>query len=222
MPRKKRDWYPGATYHVMCRGIRRMAIFREEEDYEIFLLKVKKTMECLPFTLHSYCMMTNHIHLQITTMDSEIWKIMKRLLSSYARNFNNKYGYSGHLFESRYTFCLIEETIYFLEVSRYIHLNPVRAGMVREPVTYPYSSYAYYVSGKEHPLLDKSRVLGNFRTEQEEKYRMFVECIDGFEIEVEATTIRGQQQMISIIGYRIGGSGCQRSRGTDAGGIGIL
>ena len=89
-------------------------------------------------------------------------------------------------------------------------------------MTYPYSSYAYYVSGKEHPLLDKSRVLGNFRTEQEEKYRMFVECIDGFEIEVEATTIRGQQQMISIIGYRIGGSGCQRSRGTDAGGIGIL
>ena len=92
MPRKKRDWYPGATYHVMCRGIRRMAIFREEEDYEMFLLMVKKTMECLPFTLHSYCMMTNHIHLQITTMDSEIWKIMKRLLSSYARNFNNKYG----------------------------------------------------------------------------------------------------------------------------------
>ena len=91
MPRKKRDWYPGATYHVMCRGIRRMAIFREEEDYEMFLLMVKKTMECLPFTLHSYCMMTNHIHLQITTMDSEIWKIMKRLLSSYARNFNNKY-----------------------------------------------------------------------------------------------------------------------------------
>ena len=200
MPRKKRDWYPGATYHVMCRGIRRMAIFREEEDYEMFLLMVKKTMECLPFTLHSYCMMTNHIHLQITTMDSEIWKIMKRLLSSYARNFNNKYGYSGHLFDSRYTSCLIEDAIYFLEVSRYIHLNPVRAGMVREPVTYPYSSYAYYVSGKENPLLDKSRVLGNFRTEQEEKYRMFVECIDGFEIEVEATTIRGQQQMISIIG----------------------
>ena len=62
---------------------------------------------------------------------------MKRLLSSYARNFNNKYGYSGHLFDSRYTSCLIEDAIYFLEVSRYIHLNPVRAGMVREPVTYP-------------------------------------------------------------------------------------
>ena len=66
MPRKKRDWYPGATYHVMCRGIRRMAIFREEEDYEMFLLKVKQTMERIPFILHSYCMMTNHIHLQIT------------------------------------------------------------------------------------------------------------------------------------------------------------
>ena len=79
MPRKKRDWYPGATYHVMCRGIRRMAIFREEEDYEMFLLMVKQTMDRLPFILHSYCMMTNHIHLQITTIDSEIWKIMKRL-----------------------------------------------------------------------------------------------------------------------------------------------
>ena len=106
MPRKKRDWYPGATYHVMCRGIRRMAIFKEEEDYEMFLLMMKRTMERFPFVLHSYCMMTNHIHLQITTVDSEIWKIMKDLLSNYARNFNNKYGYCGHLFDSRYTSCL--------------------------------------------------------------------------------------------------------------------
>ena len=175
MSRKKRIWYPGAAYHVMDRGIRRSAICKDQMDYEMFCLILKHTMEKEPFELHSFCMMTNHLHMQITTINTEIWKIMNRLLCSYAKSFNHRYGYTGHLFESRYTSCLIEDSGYFLEVSRYIHLNPVRAGMVREPLDYPYSSYESYVSQKANPLLEKNKILSFFTTNPAEQYRRFVE-----------------------------------------------
>lgn len=173
--RDKRIWYPGATYHVMSRGIRRLTICKDEIDYEIFCMVLKRTKEKIPFKLHSFCMMTNHLHMQITTVNTEIWKIMNYLLCNYARNFNQRHGYCGHLFESRYTSKLIEDQKYFLEVSRYIHLNPVKAGMVREAVAYPYSSYSAYVSSKENELLSKDEILNSFTENQEEQYRMFVE-----------------------------------------------
>ncbi len=110
MARQKREWYPGAVYHVMSRGNRRLALFKDEEDYLDF------------------------------------WKIMQRMLHPYARIFNGKYHFSGHLFEGRYVSCLIEDDRYFLEVSRYIHLNPVKARMVREPLDYQYSSYGIFVN----------------------------------------------------------------------------
>ena len=175
MAREKRLWYPGAAYHVMSRGIRRTAICKDQTDYEMFCMILGKTMEKTPFTVHSFCMMTNHLHMQVTTGSTEIWKIMNRLLCSYAKTFNQKYGYTGHLFESRYTSCLIENPVYFLEVSRYIHLNPVRAGMVREPLDYPYSSYDCYVSQKSNPLIDKKEILSFFSVDPAEQYRMFVE-----------------------------------------------
>ncbi|MGN1158245.1 MAG: transposase [Agathobacter sp.] len=175
MSRKKRIWYPGASYHVMSRGIRRSAILKDQADYEMFCMILKNTMEKGPFKLHSFCMMTNHLHMQITTINTEIWKIMNHLLCSYAKSFNHRYGYTGHLFESRYTSCLIDDPVYFLEVSRYIHLNPVRAGMVREPLDYPYSSYGCYVSQKSNPLLEKNEILSFFANDSAEQYRMFVE-----------------------------------------------
>jgi hypothetical protein len=110
----------------------------------------------------------------ITTKETEIWHIMKRIMGNYAKYFNQKYGFKGHLFDSRYVSCITEDPRYFLEVSRYIHLNPVRAKMVREPLDYEYSSYASYVSGKID-YLNKEKVLGYFNGNQEEEYRMFVE-----------------------------------------------
>ena len=101
------------------------------------------------FTLHAYCLMTNHFHLELTTAKDPIWMIMKPLMNSYAKYFNQKYGFEGHLFDSRYTSGLIEDEIYFLEVSRYIHLNPVKAKMVRESQAYEYSSYQVYIRESE-------------------------------------------------------------------------
>lgn len=184
MPRKQRVWYEGACYHVMGRGNRRNAIFREEDDYRLFISILRKVREKHMFTLHSFCLMTNHFHLQMTTGTDPIWKIMQRFMNFYARTFNLKYGYEGHLFDSRYTSALIEDDRYFLEVSRYIHLNPVKAQMVKEPLSYPYSSYELYVRervpgrnicGMAADLMDTTRILDSFSQDSREQYRMFVE-----------------------------------------------
>lgn len=178
MARKKRIWYEGACYHVMGRGIRHGAIFKDDEDYRLFLMTLEKIRERYPYDLHAFCLMTNHYHLELTTKKDPIWKIMQLLMNYYARTFNHKHHYDGHLFDSRYASCLIENDPYFLEVSRYIHLNPVKATMVRDPINYKYSSYKYYISddnGPEKQLLDTSRVLSSFGHHPNEQYRMYVE-----------------------------------------------
>ena len=112
MPRKKRVWYPGAIYHVMSRGNRRTAIFKEYSDYIHFLKLAEMIREKHPYKIHSICLMTNHFHMLIETIDTELWKIMQKLLSIYAEEFNHRYNYSGHLFEGRYTSSLIEDGNY--------------------------------------------------------------------------------------------------------------
>ncbi|WP_026494258.1 transposase [Butyrivibrio sp. WCD3002] len=184
MARKKRIWYPGATYHVMSRGNRRNSIFKDEWDYGMFMECLKSVKEQYDFKIHSICLMTNHFHMIVETGGTEIWKIMHKLLLSYAATYNMKYKLTGHLFENRYIGQIIEDDTYLLEASRYIHLNPVKAQMVREPLSYKYSSYADFVSGRNdgcssgsvmNKLVDTSRVLRCFQNNPSEQYRMFVE-----------------------------------------------
>ena len=144
MARKRRVWYPGAIYHVMSRGNRKKNIFEDVEDYVRFLDIVQDAQEMYGFTVHAICLMTNHFHIEIETSEVALSRIMQRIKSLYAEDFNYRHHYSGHLFEGRYNACLILNDRYFLEVSRYIHLNPVKAGMVREPAAYEYSSYGAY------------------------------------------------------------------------------
>lgn len=184
MSRKKRVWYPGSVFHVMSRGIRRNAIYIDITDYVMFFECLKRTMSCYEFNIYALCLMTNHFHLAIGTADVPLAKIMQKLLHSYSMEFNRKYQYSGHLFESRYTACLIENVRYFLEVSRYIHLNPVKAMIVKDPASYEYSSYGLFVHEKPKngmisdllsDIVDTSRILSYFQENSKEQYRMFVE-----------------------------------------------
>ena len=189
MSRKKRIWYPGAIYHVMSRGNRRTVLFRESSDYMRFLECVAISGKQYGFRIHSMCLMSNHFHIAIETDRVELWKIMQKILHPYSMDFNHKYNFSGHLFESRYMACLIEDDRYFLEVSRYIHLNPVKAKMVREPLDYEDSSYGKFLDSREgrcekkrsrctemiYELTETSRILGCFRNNPQEQYRMFVE-----------------------------------------------
>ena len=197
MPRKKRVWYPGATYHVMSRGNRRAAIFRDKSDYLEFLECTVAVKKAFDLKIHSLCLMTNHFHMAVETKETELWKAMHKLLLTYAANYNIKYKLTGHLFENQYTAQLIENERYFLEVSRYIHLNPVKAQMVREPASYEYSSYGVFMEDEEArekdggagekdgrktvcgkligELTETSRVLSCFRHNPREQYCMFVE-----------------------------------------------
>lgn len=189
MPRKKRVWYPGAIFHVMSRGNRRTAIFKEGSDYLDFLENLLMVRDSFGFIVHSLCLMTNHFHIALETRDIEIWKIMHKLLMIYAANYNIKYKLTGHLFENRYTAQLIENDYYFLEVSRYIHLNPVKAKMVWEPGAYEYSSYQEFVNTAGQTrnrsstkslaliseLVETSRILSYFPYNPQQQYKMFVE-----------------------------------------------
>ncbi|AGL03693.1 transposase [Desulfoscipio gibsoniae] len=175
MPRKNRVWYPGAVYHIMCRGNHRHDIFRDEEDRLFYLATLKEVKEKIPYLLHSYCLMTNHVHLQIETVDINISQVMKRINMLYAIYFNKKYKFVGHLFQDRYNAELIETTPYHLEISRYIHLNPVRASMVARPEEYKWSSYKIYIEEHQDQLVTTAKTLGCFSPPRVRHYRGFVE-----------------------------------------------
>lgn len=114
--RKLRKWYPNAMYHITSRGNSRSDIFRDKEDYQIYITIIKEAVEFLEneYEILSYCLMTNHVHLQVQTKEKHIKYLMMRVNRFYAKYFNNKYLYVGHLFQSRYGSELIEEDSYFI------------------------------------------------------------------------------------------------------------
>lgn len=173
--RKNREWYPGAVYHLMERGIRRQIIVEDITDYQVFLEIMKQALKKNRCKLHAYCIMTNHFHLLLETQEIEIGKFMKYLANNYAIYFNRKYGYRGHLFEGRYKSCLVKEDAYFLQTSRYIHLNPVKAGMVRGAEEYRWSSYRTMIGMKDDQITEVDRTWNYFQDHPAIRYREFVE-----------------------------------------------
>ncbi|MGE5454962.1 MAG: transposase, partial [Methylocystaceae bacterium] len=136
MPRKPRIWFPGAIYHITCRGNHQSDIFRDDTDRFELLNILDETQHKFPYKLHGYCFMSNHVHLHIETIDVNIGQIMKKINMSYAMHFNYRYQFIGHLFQDRYRAELIDSDEYNLTASRYIHLNPVRANIVEKPIDY--------------------------------------------------------------------------------------
>ncbi len=175
--RKKRVWFPGAIYHVMQRGIRKTDIFYDDEDYKIFLKLIQAGMEKWQCQLHAYCLMTNHYHALIETSEEEIGKFVKYVSQNYAMYFNRKYGYKGHVFEGRFVSGLVKQDSYFLQTSRYIHLNPVKAYMAKTPEQYPWSSYRILAGMEDEEFVTVDRTWAYFGTGEEAVtgYRDFVE-----------------------------------------------
>lgn len=174
MSREKRVWYPGAIYHIVSRGNRQDQLFRDRLDFEFYMDVLRKIKEKCGFSLLTYCLMSNHIHLQIKTEDVEIWRLMHQINLFYAKYFNFKYNLSGHVFQGRYFSKLIEDEFYNLGVSRYIHLNPVEASIVTKPEAYSRSSYQVYLGLKENDLINEKLILASF-SDDRDLYRKFVE-----------------------------------------------
>lgn len=162
-----------------------MEIFQKEVDYYSFLAILKRTTEIYHAQVHAYCLMTNHIHLLLETSVSEIGDIMRKLAGDYAKTYNMRYGYRGHVFEDRYESRLVKEERYFLQLSRYIHMNPVNAHIVAHPEDYKWSSYSTILGKADDQIVVKDRTLSYFVGHEGREYREFVENVGWEEADAE-------------------------------------
>ncbi len=183
MPSKKRILIPEGKYHLTARGVHKRDIFKDEQDYYMYIAILKNSLryyEELNYEIICYCLMRNHVHLLIKIDRSSLAFIMNRTHSMYAKYFNSKYDYEGHLFQERYFSEIIKDDVHMLEVSRYIHLNPVRAKIVKSPQEYRYSSYNGYIGKAEDSFIKTEYILkyfilsGRYKNLQR-TYKKFVE-----------------------------------------------
>lgn len=177
MARLPRLNLPGIPQHVVQRGNNRQACFFAEQDYTVYLSKLKEYSQKYKVAVHSYILMTNHVHLLLTPEEGDgVSRLIQSLGRYYVRYVNQTYGRSGTLWEGRYKSTLVDSDNYFLTVSRYIELNPVRANMVEHPVEYPWSSYQRNAMGKPIELLaphDCYQSLGKDDKKRQEIYKSF-------------------------------------------------
>jgi len=154
MARLPRLNLPGVSQHVIQRGNNGQVSFFSDKDYVVYLDKLKLYSKKYSVAVHSYVLMTNHVHLLVTPETEQgVSQMMQSLGRYYVRYINQAYERTGTLWEGRYKSTLVDSDNYFLTVSRYIELNPVRAGMVAHPDEYPWSSYQYNALGKPLELI---------------------------------------------------------------------
>lgn len=160
MPRHPRVHSKEVVYHLIARGNNRQKTFLEEEDYRSFLASLAKTKRKYPFKLYGYALMPNHLHLLLEIEDHFTSRIMQSLLTGYARYFIRKYRHIGHVFQGRYKGIVCDKDEYLLELLRYIHLNPVRADLVKNPADWPWSGHLEYTGKEKRDLIDRGLISG--------------------------------------------------------------
>lgn len=158
MPREARKKSESNLYHAMLRGINRQVIFEEAGDYREFLKILKDCKKKSGFKLHAFCLMDNHVHMLVETVEEPLETIFKRIGTSYAAWYNTKYQRTGHLFQDRFRSEVVETDGYFLVAMRYIIQNPMKAGLEARPGRYRWSSYGAYVKGGGN-LTDTQRAI---------------------------------------------------------------
>ena len=180
MPRRARLDAPGALHHIMVRGINKAAIFSDDQDRQKFLERLGENIDAAQCDIYAWVLMTNHVHLLFKSGNKGISAVMRKQLSWYAQYYNRRHRRTGHLFENRYKSILCEEENYLLALVRYIHLNPVRAGMVKtleELDRYPWSGHCVLMGKKKYDWMDVSHVLTQFGSRKNAArtaYRSFV------------------------------------------------
>jgi REP-associated tyrosine transposase len=181
MARPLRVEYSGAFYHVMNRGNAGETLFKSKRDRIKFLEYLESTVDRFSIRIHTFCLMGNHYHLLVETPEPNLSKAIQWLNVSYAVYFNRKHQRNGHLFQGRFKSILVDADEYLTHLSRYIHLNPVRAKMVENPADYSWSSYGSFVRNvKPISWLETDLLLSQFgrKREAKKRYKAFVESID--------------------------------------------
>lgn len=179
MPRTPRVNEPGFIHHVTTRGNNKQVIFRDSYDFRKFGKFLSEAIQQYPMVVYNYALMSNHIHLLLETkQEKSLSRGMEHAMKEYAKYFNKKYDHVGHVFQGRFKSFVIEKERYFFLCSRYIDLNPVKAGIVQEPQQYLWSGYPSLAFGKagiipiEHHDLYKG--LGTTPEERQAAYRAIV------------------------------------------------
>jgi putative transposase len=178
MARPLRIEFPGALDHVTSRGDRREPIFEDDEDRERFLGRLAEVVEQFHWWCHAYCLMTNHYHLVVETPEGNLSKGMRQLNGVYTQASNRRHRRSGHLFQGRFKGILVDKESYLLDLTRYVVLNPLRAGMVAQPQQWPWSSYRAIVGTAPAPAWLATDALlsafGDPRRQAQRRYQQFV------------------------------------------------
>lgn len=178
MSRPLRIEYPDACYHVMNRGASHRTIFQDEEQRALFLALLEDMHTMFDIEIHAYCLMDNHYHLLLQTPQGNLQRAMRHLNGVYTQRINRRMNTDGSLFRGRYKAILVDVDAYLLQVSRYIHLNPVVAGLTDKPEQYPWSSYPAYLGEVRPPKwLSLKPTLSMVANRQQRKhYQAFVEA----------------------------------------------
>ena len=208
MARPLRITFPGAFYHVTSRGNERKTVFKSRRDREKFAEYLESASQRYKAVIHAYCLMDNHYHLLVETPLGNLPQIMHHINGAYTTYFNVKRKRSGHLFQGRYKAILVAIDEYAKELSRYIHLNPVRAKLVEIPEKYDWSSYKFYI-GKQKPpkWLYRDFILSYFGTDisnAQKGYQHFVNALTNAQHEnpleqVVSSTLLGSAEFIALV-----------------------
>lgn len=182
MPRQARLDYPGTLHHVICRGIEKRDIVSDNKDRDNFIERIGGIAEKTGTSVYAWALMRNHAHILLRSGVNGLPDFMRKLLTGYAVTYNRRHSRHGYLFQNRYKSIVCEEGNYLLELVRYIHLNPIRAGVAKtldELDAYPYSGHSVIMGRNRHKWQDREfvlRLFGDKEGRAKKEYRLFVEA----------------------------------------------
>lgn len=195
MPRPTRINGSDLIYHVFARGNNKEEIFFEPGDYQRFLQNLERFREKFRYMLYAYCLLPNHFHLLVRSSKVPLSKMMQVLMTGYTMYIQKKYSRAGHVFQGRYKSIAVEQEPYLLQVVRYIHLNPVKAGLVEGAERYPWSSYTKYLTAKaDIPTVETAPVLSMYAKDSLKQKQLFAEFTLaglGVDFDPEREQVRG-------------------------------
>lgn len=195
MPRDARIDFPGLLQHVIVRGIERRDIFLEDQDRENFTLRLKTLLDETGTTCFAWCLMDNHFHLLVRPADTPLAVFMRRLLTGYVVSFNLRHNRAGHLFQNRYKSIVCDEDGYLLELIRYIHLNPIRAGIMTDLdqlSRHPWCGHHQLMERSDQNLINTKEVLSRFSQKAATARNIYLEFLaDGLRQEKPLNLSRG-------------------------------
>ena len=177
MSRMPRIEFPGAFFHVLARGNNKQDIFRNKQDYRVYIDRLNKYHKRYKFILYAYVLMANHVHLLVETDMIPLSKIMQGIQQSYTAYFHKKYDSMGHVFQGRYKAILCQRDNYLLELVRYIHLNPVRVGLVDTPEDFSWSSHQVYIGRLHQPFVKRDLILKMLSEDELSEERVYSQFI---------------------------------------------